>query len=331
MRRTPVSPAEPPLWRAAFPLLVVGAASFVIAYLVARAASHAEFGHLPLWGFFAAIGAVITGGGVTVLVAGREAEPEERPPFYDPREYVLVPRARYERLVERTQPPEPAPRAAFRSTQQPWSEEESTLPRAPPAQSPRREAPTARARSGSRPGFSPAPDFLPQVDAAIGEMEDLLKELREEGFQEARILGTTEPRRREEAQEARPPPAPPAPKPPASAAPPSPARAARPAAGPAMSTPARPVAAAAPVAPRRPKLEPAAAELNTCLTCGKELAAPATAHRCSVCGGPMCSVCLGRARRAGHAGVCSRCAALLPKGDGEAAAGSGARPGRKPR
>jgi len=338
MHRTPASSEEPPLWRAAFPLFAVAAVSFVVAYVVARDATHTAFGHLPLWGFFAAVGAVITGGGVTVLVAGRTAEPEERAPFYDPREYVLVPRARYEHLVAVAEPPEAepeparAPAPAPRSTLPAWSEQEPMPTRPVRVRAPAPEAPTPRTRPSARTGFAPSPEFLPQVDAAIGEMEHLLEELREKGAQEARILGKPEPRPPPSRVEGIPPTVPLLPPPPPPSPPRAGPRATKAEAGTAAFPPLRPAGSSAPaIASKATKPDAPVADLNTCITCGEALPVPARAHRCSVCGGPMCTACLGRARRAGHTGVCSRCASLLPTSDRDAAPGAPARPTRRSR
>lgn len=316
MNRTSFRSDESPLWRAALPLLLIGVAAFVVAFVVARDLNHAGFGRLPLWGLFAAAGAVVTGGGVTVLVAGRE--PEDATPFYDPRLYVLVPRERYDHLLERlasarvpavARPAREGPSDA----EPPWSEAEPAPRRGsrPPA-STARPAPS-RARAAPRSAFSPSPEFLPQVDAAIGEMEQLLSELREQGAQEARILGTEPPRSapRPASAPAAPLPATQGPRPPAGRVPPPSAP------SPAVSVSPRVSRAPVPSPPAPKAPDRSSAVLDACATCGHALPVPSKARRCSVCGGPLCAACLGRARRAGHPEVCSRCSALLPKSDRE--------------
>ena len=302
MHRTVSPPADGLLLRSALPLLIVGAASFVVAFVVARDAGHAGFGHLPLWALFGAIGAVVTGGGVTVLVAGHD--PEEGRPFYDPREYVLVPKARYERLISST-PEAPAAAPPVRRSLPAWSESEPA-PAPTPAAAPSVPVPAGRGGAPGRTGFAPSPDFLPKVDEAIGEMEHLLDQLRQESDREARILGRPARVVLPDAPERR------------SAVPPPPTRAsgsppaAPRAAAPAVSAPARARAAPVSVPPSPRALVPSSPEPEACGTCGRSIPATARGRHCSVCGGPMCPACLIRAKRAGHPDVCSRCSPLLP-------------------
>jgi hypothetical protein len=315
MNRSAADPAQDHLLRAALPLLIVGVVAFVASFVISRDASHADFGHLPLWGLFAAIGAVVTGGGVTVLVAGKD--PEESRPFYDPREFVLVPRARYDRLVAgggETNPSPPTPTS--RHTPAPWSEAEPTTP-IPPTR-PRAETPAPRRPVPSaRTGFTPTPDFLPKVDEAIGEMEHLLEQLRQESDREARMLGRSERPSPGELPASSPPRAPPPERP---VTRPRPTVQGRVAAVPATSLPARSGGATPPVAPARRSVGPTLTELEVCATCGHSISLASRAGRCAVCGGPMCPACLVRAKRAGHSGVCSRCSELLPTADREAEA-----------
>jgi len=312
MIRSPARPRDDHLVRAALPLLIVGAVSFVVAYVVARDASHAAFGHLPLWGLFAAVGAVVTGGGATVIVAGRD-DSEERP-LYDPRRYILLPRDQYDRLVEssRAAPAAPPPP---RSTPSPWIETEPARPASAPARPAAPPTAPRRAAAGPRTEFTPSPDFLPKVDDAIGEMEHLLEELRSESEREARILGVPD----------RAPPAPTSPPPPPPEAPRD--RKTPRGAGTKAEVRAEPTPASSylsrrdetprPATPRPKAAAPRTPELETCTSCGRTLPASARTRPCAVCGGPMCAICLARARRAGTPETCPRCAVLLPESDEE--------------
>lgn len=297
------------LVRAALPLLVVGAVAFAGAYIFSHGTSRLGVGHVPLWGLFAAIGVVVSGGGVTVLLAG-QASDETAEPFYDPRDYVLLRRDEYAELVS-DRPHEPM--VAVPARVPTWSETEDDLETEPSPP----EEPPAR----TRPAIEPSPVFTAKVDEAIDEMEQLLGELREQRRVEGRVdapdpVLTPAPAPPAPVIVRSPPPAPP-PSPSASPRPRA-AAAAIPAVAPPRESPARPSTAVAPAlratgpSPAQPKVQVSA---GICSSCGRRVAVSSRTHKCTVCGGPICSDCVVRARKDGHPEVCTVCAQLLPKSD----------------
>ncbi|HYK93948.1 MAG TPA: PHD finger domain-containing protein [Thermoplasmata archaeon] len=92
--------------RIVLPLFFVGAAAFVVSVFLFQAAGALHPTRVPLWLLSASIGVVATAGATTALVFGDFSEPE--PSLADSAlrsgEYVLIPRAEWERSRYRSMP-----------------------------------------------------------------------------------------------------------------------------------------------------------------------------------------------------------------------------------
>lgn len=313
----PIGPDHPAGWRGrlpdAMPLLVVGAASFAVSYLLLHTAAGLGASHLPVWALFTASGAVVLGGGLAVIVAGGD-EPEA--PF-ETEDTVVLSRAEYERLREAAEtapdwvepapssspaapPPEAAPAPARPSapatapglagavgSEPPWSEA-SVQPRPEPAPAtpPTEPLPIPTAAPDPAPEkVQPAPDprpvLPPSVEETIREMTAALDSLVAPPNLPTRP-GTKGSPPQEPGERS------------AIANPPS----------------------LGGLGPRTPRPRPRGLS-SACTTCGSRIADVRGAPRCQVCEEPLCSTCRLRAEWEHHPELCARCHGLIALSENE--------------
>jgi hypothetical protein len=284
-----------PGWRYRFPdalpLLLVGGAALMLALLAhAPSGGGPLAGRVPLWSAFTAMGGVVLGGGVTILVAGGDDR-------IDPFGMLCDPTARRS-LLRRPGGPglssfrragsEGAPRSGFAPVGEP---PRPPNPRVPSADPPRPLAPARPVPS------APARRALPLREP--GELEKTLREVETalDEIVSAARQAPPEPAARPEVAPRSPPVRPPTSGPLAASA----TRA-----GPIGAATPPPVAGPFAAGPSRPRGSAA-----RCVGCGRETAAASPFESCTLCGEPLCQECDRLARAAGHRGLCPNCEELL--------------------
>lgn len=271
----------------AAPLLLVGIGAFLLAVLARSWNEGLAGSRLPLWSLFTAMGGVVMGGGVTVLVAGGEEFNELVVPACDPTARVMG-----------------SPSGA------PWPVPEYDEGPAVIAPVPASSVPPSPTSGALPAGFAPAGGAVrPDATAPAGpprrrDPEGLEQTIREVEATLDEILETSQ---RDPPSRARP--GAKTTRPPKSSATPAPATV------PKRTSPspaATPVSRPTPLAPVPPVAGPPA----RCIGCGAAGAATILSESCSVCGEPLCSACDAKARSEGHALVCPNCDRLLFKPSG---------------
>ncbi len=295
------------------PLLIVGAASFAVSYLLFHTAAGLGASHLPVWALFTASGAVVLGGGLAVIVAGGD-EPEA--PF-EAEDTVVLSRAEYERLREAadTLPdweepassvapaaptPEPAlPPAHIPATaaapvaigapgsEPPWSEAlarprpEPTTETAPPEPVPTPTVAPAPVPERVLPAPERPPALPPSVEETIREMTAALDSLVAPPNQTTRPTAKGSiPRELAE-----------------------------------RSTVVNSTIPGG-LGPRTPRPRPRGLS-SACTTCGSRIEDVRGAPRCQVCEEPLCSSCRLRAEWEHHPELCARCHGLIALSENE--------------
>ncbi|MCI4367926.1 MAG: hypothetical protein L3K08_09245 [Thermoplasmata archaeon] len=275
----------------AIPLLLVGVGAFLLAVLARSWNEGLAGSRLPLWSLFTAMGGVVFGGGVTVLVAGGDEFSELGVPACDPTARLMG---------SPSTSPWPVPEYDEGPPERPTATGTAPATLAPPP--PMSRTPgggVAPAAGAVRPDPTAPAGPARRRDAAgleqtIREVEATLDEILETSQREPPTRG------RSTVKTARPAKSAGAPAPPA-----APKRT-----SPAPLTP--PASAPAPLAPVPTETGPPA----RCIGCGAAGAATILSESCSVCGEPLCSACDAKARSEGHALVCPNCDRLLFKPSG---------------
>jgi hypothetical protein len=258
-------------------------------------------GRVPLWSAFTAVGGVVFSGGVTVLLAGGEEYLGESAIVCDPTARRATSYWSASEILTGAEYDESAlpVRAASPGGTRPLETRTApAVPKAPPRDAPA-PTPAAAERTALR-----SSDGVAQT---IREVETALDEILQAAQRPA-----PDPVRRTKGP-ARPSPAvgptevtPPAP-------PPKPTgRIVEPTRGIPPAPPAKAVGRVVePVLPLRPLAAPPA-----CVTCGSAILTTTGNESCTVCGDPLCAACEGRARAAGHKGICPNCERLLFRSGG---------------
>jgi hypothetical protein len=262
----------------ALPLLLVGAGALLLALLAHTLTGGGPVaGRIPLWTAFTAMGGVVFGGGVTVIVAGGDDR-------FDEAGLLCDPTAR--RSVSGWSASSIFAESAY---------DESSLPRpsvSPDRTKPSASAPSVPSRTGpSVPGSEPRRPEV--VEQTIRDVETALDEILESA-QHASPPPVRHPKEVGKRPVG-------APSPTAVSRSPTAPKGTRSVAPPNRTPPSAPAAM-----PGRPAEPP-----NLCLGCGAAIAGTNTTETCTVCGEPLCRNCELQARGAGHPGVCPNCERLL--------------------